>query len=90
LISYEKCSNILKAIAHPTRLEIIYRLNKQDGCHVSRIQKNLGIPQSTISQHLKILKNGGVLTSERNGNAVCYKLKDIKIMKIIDVLRSLD
>ena len=88
--SYEKCTDILKAIAHPSRLEILYRLDKQDGCNVSKIQDNLGLPQSTISQHLKILKNAGVLTSERRGTVVCYKVKDIKIMKIIEVLRNLE
>ncbi|MCK4716028.1 MAG: winged helix-turn-helix transcriptional regulator [Candidatus Marinimicrobia bacterium] len=90
MISYEKCTDILKAIAHPSRLEILCRLDKQDGCNVSRIQENLGLPQSTISQHLKILKNAGVLNSERKGTIVCYKLKDMEIMKIIEVLRNLE
>lgn len=90
MISYEKCSNILKAIAHPTRLEIIYRINKKDGCNVSRIQENLGLPQSTISQHLKTLKNAGILDSERDGTTVCYKLKNNEIMNIIEVLRELE
>ncbi len=90
MISYEKCSDILKALAHPSRLEILYRLDKQDGCHVGKIQKNLGLPQSTISQHLKILKNAKILTSKRNGTIVCYKIKDKEILKIIDVLRNLE
>lgn len=89
MISYERCSNILKAISHPSRLEIIYRIDKQDGCNVSRIQENLGLPQSTISQHLKVLKNADILVSERKGTVVCYRLKDIEIMKIIEVLRNL-
>jgi len=90
LISYEKCTEILKAIAHPTRLEILSRLDKQDGCNVSRIQEAIGLPQSTISQHLKILKNAGVLTSKRKGTVVCYKIKNIEVMKIIEVLRNLE
>ena len=89
MISYEKCSEILKALAHPSRLEILYRLNKQDVCNVSKIQTNLGLPQSTISQHLKILKNAKILTSTKTGTIVCYKIKDKEILKIIDVLRNL-
>jgi len=82
MLSYEERSRILRAIAHPARMEIVIRL-KEDGCNVSRIQKNLGLPQSTISQHLRVLKNAGIVTSQRDGTKVCYSLKITVLREII-------
>lgn len=87
--TYEEKSEILKALAHPARMEIVVRL-KQDGCNVSEIQKNLGLPQSTISQHLKVLKNAGVISSVREGIKVCYKVKYKELQDIVDILENLD
>jgi len=86
VLSYERRSQILKAIAHPARMEIIVRL-KEDGCNVSEIQKNLGLPQSTISQHLRVLKSAGVLSSRREGTRVCY---NVEMKEVIDIIRSLE
>jgi ArsR family transcriptional regulator len=85
MLSYERRSQILKAIGHPVRMEIIVRL-RADGCNVSEIQKNLGLPQSTISQHLRILKNAGVLSSRREGNKVCYTVEMKEVPEIIRML----
>ena len=79
----------LQAMAHPVRLMIIGLL-KGDELAVGAIAEKLDLTLGTVSQHLKILKNSGVLTSERKGTIVCYKLKEIKIMKIIEVLRNLE
>jgi ArsR family transcriptional regulator len=88
MLSYEKGSELLKAIAHPVRMEMIVRL-KADGCNVSEIQKNLGLPQSTISQHLRILKNAGVLSSRREGTRVCYTVEKKEVLEIIKMLRGM-
>jgi len=85
LKTYEEKSEILKALAHPARMEIMVRL-KQDGCNVSEIQNNLGLPQSTISQHLKVLKNSRLIVSKRNKNTVCYSVAHKEILKIIKML----
>ena len=87
VLSFEQISEILKAIAHPARMEIIVRL-KEDGCNVSEIQRNLGLPQSTISQHLRVLKNAGVLSSRREGTKVCYNVEMKEVIRIIEALRS--
>lgn len=57
-----------------------------DGCNVSKIQDSLGLPQSTISHHLLILKNAGILSSRREGTTVCYSLEIEEIKKILDIL----
>lgn len=88
MLSYEKGSELLKAIAHPVRMEMLVRL-KADGCNVSEIQKNLGLPQSTISQHLRILKNAGVLSSRRDGTRVCYTVEKKEVLEIIKMLRGM-
>ena len=88
MLSYEKGSELLKAIAHPARMEMLVRL-KVDGCNVSEIQKNLGLPQSTISQHLRILKNAGVLSSRRDGTRVCYTVEKKEVLEIIKMLRGM-
>lgn len=84
--SYEEKSEMLKALANPARMEIVIRLEK-DGCNVSTIQENLGLPQSTISQHLKILKNAGLITRKRDGTKICYK---VKCKEVRDIVRMLD
>ncbi len=66
-------------------MEIIRRL-KGDGCNVSEIQKNMGLPQSTISHHLLIMKNAGILSSRRNGTTVCYSIQIEEVKEILDIL----
>ena len=83
---FDKLSEVLKALAHPARLQIVAGLLKNE-CNVSQIQQSLDLPQSTISQHLKILKSGGIIEGRREGTKVCYRVIDKwakEIMKIID------
>ena len=83
---FEQVSVILKALAHPARLQIIAGLLRNE-CNVSQIQRSLGLPQSTISQHLGILKSGGIIKGRREGTKVCYKVTNKRakeIMKIMD------
>ena len=86
-MDYTKSSEILKAVAHPARMEIIDRLQR-NGCNVSLIQKNLALPQSTISQHLKILESAGILSAQRNGTKVCYKIEIPEIRRIVRMLKK--
>ncbi|MCK4448574.1 MAG: winged helix-turn-helix transcriptional regulator [Candidatus Marinimicrobia bacterium] len=74
-------SEMLKAIAHPARLKIIAGLLKNE-CNVSQIQLALRLPQSTISQHLKVLRNVGIIKGRREGTKVCYKV----IVKWVEVI----
>lgn len=78
---FEQMSEMLKAIAHPARLKIIAGLLKNE-CNVSQIQLALRLPQSTISQHLKVLRNVGIIKGRREGTKVCYKV----IVKWVEVI----
>jgi len=78
-------SEILKALAHPTRLQIITGLMKNE-CNVGQIQKKLGVPQSTISQHLRVLRSSGIVKARQEGAKRCYKVVDNRARKIIQIV----
>jgi ArsR family transcriptional regulator len=71
--AYEQTSTVLKALAHPDRLTIVAGVMKNE-CNVGEIQENLGLPQSTVSQHLRILRDAGVIKGRNEGTKRCYKV----------------
>ena len=84
-IDFEKESEILKALAYPLRLRMVGLL-MNDECCVTDITNILGISQSTSSQHLKILKNAGIVFPQKYGNKTCYIVKNAEVKKIIALL----
>ncbi len=82
---YEKMSEVLKALAHPARLQIVSGLIKNE-CNVTQIQEKLGLPQSTISQHLRILKNSKIIKGEREKTQICYKVINKYAKEIIKIM----
>lgn len=85
-IDINEYTAIFKALAHPTRLTIAYNLMLQPECNVSKMSECLNVPQPTVSQHLSILKNAKVLSGYRNGNQICYKVENPKVIKILEQL----
>ena len=88
---YRDESELLKAVAHPMRLQIIELLLLKpptEGCSVNSIQKILGIPQPTISQHLQILKNKGIIDGSKTGTKVCYRVIDKRAAKLLQILKQ--
>lgn len=65
-------ARLAKAIAHPVRITILRMLVRQEGCVVGDIVDELPLAQSTISQHLKQLKEAGLIRGEVDGPRVCY------------------
>lgn len=61
-----------KAIAHPARIAILQVLLKTDACVCGSLVDELGLAQATISQHLKELKNAGLIQGNIEGTSVCY------------------
>lgn len=82
----EKYAELFKALAHPLRLKIVCGLAKKDECNVSVMVDKLGVSQPTVSQHLNILKNAGVITGYKKGTQVCYRVTDELVKKIVGVL----
>ncbi|HKZ68002.1 MAG TPA: metalloregulator ArsR/SmtB family transcription factor [Chitinophagaceae bacterium] len=63
---------ILKALAHPARVAIIQHLVKAEHCICGELVKELGLAQATISQHLKELKNIGIIKGCVEGTSISY------------------
>lgn len=76
----DKLVKMFKALGNPIRFEIIKYLATHPGCITGDIVEVLPISQSTVSQHLKELKNAGWISGSLNGNATCYGI-DEKNMK---------
>jgi DNA-binding transcriptional ArsR family regulator len=67
-----KLAIMMKALAHPARIAIIQELIKVDSCICGDLVDELGLAQATISQHLKELKNAGLIKGTIEGTSVCY------------------
>lgn len=65
-------ANMAKAIAHPARIAILQYLLKTNSCICGSIVDEIGLAQATISQHLKELKNAGLILGTVEGTSVCY------------------
>jgi DNA-binding transcriptional ArsR family regulator len=71
---YEARARIIKALAHPTRLLIVDELAKQPLC-VCDIRAIAGSDLSTVSKHLSVLKNAGIVEDKKCGSQVFYSLR---------------
>jgi ArsR family transcriptional regulator len=83
---FETRAKIIKALAHPTRLFIANHLTKQECC-VCNLTDMVGVDISTVSKHLAILKEAGIVEDEKRGMQVCYR---IRMTCIKDFLACID
>jgi len=84
----ESASEMLKAIAHPIRIAIVGMLDDQKKLNVTEIYEALKIEQAVASHHLSILKNKGVLISEREGKNCYYSLKFTRLSQIVSCIEK--
>lgn len=75
-----KLAQMMKALGHPARIAIIQHLVKSQACICGDLVEELGLAQATISQHLKELKNVGLIQGTIEGTSVCYCI-DPKVWK---------
>ena len=87
-MDFENYSEIFKALAHPLRLKIVCGLIKKEECCVSIMVEKLKVAQPTVSQHLNILRNAGVIAGYRKGNQICYKVTNEQVKKIINNMEA--
>lgn len=73
---------IAKALGHPARVAIIEYLMKVNTCICGDIVNELPLAQPTVSQHLKELKNAGLIKGNIEGNAICYCIDERAIEKM--------
>lgn len=84
-MDYEKESEVLRALGHPVRLRMVEGLMRNE-CNVNKIVDVLGLPQSTVSQHLGILKNRGILVARKDGVRTCYTVADKRVQQVMKIL----
>ncbi|MGV8092310.1 MAG: ArsR/SmtB family transcription factor [Mangrovibacterium sp.] len=65
-------ANMAKALAHPARIAILQYLARKNACVCGDLVEELGLAQATTSQHLKELKNAGIIQGTIEGVSVCY------------------
>lgn len=80
---------LAKALAHPARVRILRLLQATPGCIGGDIVGAVGLAQSTVSEHLRILKSAGVITGEIDGPRVCYALNPAALAPLADLIMGL-
>jgi DNA-binding transcriptional ArsR family regulator len=86
-MDYHDNARLLKALAHPTRLHIIELLRDRQPC-VKVMEEILGLAQPNISQHLTMLRHLDIVEAKREGNQVCYRIKNPRVVKLLDSLND--
>lgn len=83
--NFDREAEILKVLGHPVRLKIVAGLMSQT-CNVKKIWECLHLPQATVSQHLALLKNKGVIEGRRDGVEVFYHVISDDARRIVGAL----
>jgi ArsR family transcriptional regulator len=80
-------AELCSALADPTRLLLLYMLAERP-CNVTELTSKLAIPQPSISRHLKVLRDGGLVRTTRQGASMLYELTDRRVIEALDLLRG--
>lgn len=84
-----RLASLAKVFSHPARIAIIEYLFKNRTCVVNSLLDELPLSQSTISQHLKELKNAGIIRGEIEGTNICYCLNSEVMLELSAKLNEL-
>lgn len=85
----EELASLCKAVGHPSRVQILRLLARRDACVCGDIVDELPLAQSTVSQHLKVLKDAGLVRGEIDGPRVCYCLDPSVLRRLRALVGSL-
>jgi ArsR family transcriptional regulator len=85
---YEARARIIKAMAHPTRLFIVDELSRCDERCVCELTEMIGVDMSTVSRHLAMLKNAGIIVDEKRGAQVYYSLRVRCVLDFFECVES--
>lgn len=83
----EARARVLKALAHPTRLFIVEELDKEERC-VCDLTAMIGADVSTVSKHLSVLRQAGIVLDDKRGNQVFYRLRVPCILNFFGCVES--
>ena len=87
--SAERLAQLAWAIAHPARIRIVRLLLSRQACVCGEIVDEMPLAQSTVSQHLKILKESGLIQGEVDGPKVCYCINPLRLKELKDLVANL-
>src|SRR5512145_2035438 len=85
----EELALLAKAVGHPARVQILPLLARRTACVCGDIVDELPLAQSTVSQHLKVLKDAGLIKGEIDGPRVCYCLEPRTLRRLRSLIGSL-
>ena len=85
-INYQDKATVLKALSNPVRLQIVHGLLLAGCRNVGCMERSIGMSQSCISQHLQKLRSEGILSAERTGNEVYYRVSSQEAARIVAAL----
>lgn len=84
---FEARAHVIKAMAHPTRLFIVDQL-KDSERSVGQLQEMIGADMSTVSKHLTVLRNAGIIQDDKRANQVFYTLRCPCVLDFFDCVES--
>jgi ArsR family transcriptional regulator len=87
-LAYKIKADFLKTLGHPVRLQIV-ELLKSGEKNVGAIVKTLGIPQSSLSRHLLVLREGDILKSRQQGTVIYYNIEDHDIFQVLRLIAEM-
>ncbi len=79
---------ICPALDHPLRMKVLYLLNEK-AMNVGELTMEMGIPQSSVSRHLRVLRERGLVRAERQGTTIWYTLVEPELATVLDILRRI-
>lgn len=82
----EALALVAKALGHPARIQIVKLLLERKNCIGGDIVEQIGLAQSTVSEHLRILKAAGLITGEIERPRVCYSLNADRLRPLAELL----
>lgn len=85
----EELARLAKALGHPARVKIVRLLLQKDACQCGEIVEELPLAQSTVSQHLKVLREAGLIRGDIDGPRVCYCADVERVERARSLLASL-
>ena len=86
-VRLESRARILKALAHPTRLFIVEKLSEAPHC-VCELTEMIGADTSTVSKHLSLMRNAGIVADRKEGTTVYYSLETPCVLRLLGCVES--
>ncbi len=88
-VADQELATLTKALGHPARVQIMRLLVRRETCVCGDIVDELPLAQSTVSQHLKVLKEAGLIKGEIDGPRVCYCVEPRTLRRLKSLVGSL-